>query len=75
MSIRAKGVSRGVHNIAFLLSPDHFHAFDLVFFSFFFFGHLFIMKGCQKLYPGIQGRHWPVLFDEVQWETGQVVGS
>jgi hypothetical protein len=27
-------VSTGVHNIAFLLSPDRFHAFDL-----FFFGH------------------------------------
>jgi len=26
-------VSRGVHNIAFLLSPDHFRAFDLCFFT------------------------------------------
>jgi hypothetical protein len=31
MSICAKGVSRGVHNIAFLLSPDRFRAFDLFF--------------------------------------------
>ena len=33
VSIFAKGVSRGVHNIAFLLSPDRFCAFDLYFFS------------------------------------------
>lgn len=32
MSICAKGVSRGVHNIAFLLSPDRFRAFDLFLF-------------------------------------------
>ena len=32
MSICAKGVSRGVHNIAFLLSPDRFRAFTFVFF-------------------------------------------
>jgi hypothetical protein len=32
MSVWAKGVSRGVHNIAFLLSPDRFRAFDLYFF-------------------------------------------
>jgi hypothetical protein len=31
MSICAKGVSRGVHNIAFSLSPDRFRAFDLFF--------------------------------------------
>jgi hypothetical protein len=31
MSIFAKGVSRGVHNIAFLLSPDRFCAFTLFF--------------------------------------------
>ena len=47
MSVCAKGVSRGVHNIAFLLSPDRFGAFDL-----FFFGphpqpRLGIMKGHQ----------------------------
>lgn len=35
MSICAKGVSRGVHNIAFSLSPDRFRAFDL------FFLHIF----------------------------------
>src|SRR6266436_4971026 len=50
MSICAKGVSRGVHNIAFLLSPDRFRAFDLFFFFslalfrafalFFFFAHI-----------------------------------
>jgi hypothetical protein len=34
MSVWAKGVSRGVHNIAFLLSPDRFRAFDLLFFRF-----------------------------------------
>jgi hypothetical protein len=33
MSICAKGVSTGVHNIAFLLLPDHFRAFDLFFFG------------------------------------------
>jgi hypothetical protein len=33
VSICAKGVSRGVHNIAFLLSPDDFRAIDLVFFT------------------------------------------
>ena len=33
VSICAKGVSRGVHNIAFLLSPDGFRAFNLVFFT------------------------------------------
>jgi hypothetical protein len=33
VSIFAKGVSRGVHNIAFLLSPDRFRAFDLYFAS------------------------------------------
>ena len=33
VSIFAKGVSRGVHNIAFLLSPDRFCTFDLYFFS------------------------------------------
>jgi hypothetical protein len=32
VSICAKGVSRGVHNIAFLLSPDDFRANDLFFF-------------------------------------------
>jgi hypothetical protein len=32
MFICAKGVSTGVHNIAFLLLPDRFRAFDLVFF-------------------------------------------
>lgn len=32
MSVCAKGVSRGVHNIAFSLSPDRFRAFDLFFF-------------------------------------------
>jgi hypothetical protein len=32
MSIFAKGVSRGVHNIAFSLLPDHFHALDFDFF-------------------------------------------
>ena len=31
VSICAKGVSRGVHNIAFLLSPDLFRVFDLCF--------------------------------------------
>lgn len=36
MSICAKGVSTGVHNIAFSLSPDRFRAFDLVFFLLFF---------------------------------------
>src|ERR1700755_1255501 len=52
MSVCAKGVSRGVHNIAFLLSPDHFRAFDLFFLSFFFWPHpqprLGIMKGHQN---------------------------
>jgi len=33
VSICAKGVSRGVHNIAFSLSPDLFRAFDLFFFA------------------------------------------
>ena len=33
MSICAKGVSRGVHNIAFSLSPDRFRAFDLFLFA------------------------------------------
>ena len=33
VSIFPKGVSRGVHNIAFLLSPDHFCVFDFVFFQ------------------------------------------
>lgn len=33
MSICAKVMSRGVHNIAFSLSPDGFWAFDSVFFS------------------------------------------
>ncbi len=33
MSVCAKGVSRGVHNIAFSVSPDRFRAFDLFFFS------------------------------------------
>ena len=28
VSVSAKGVSRGIHNIAFLLSPDCFRAFD-----------------------------------------------
>jgi hypothetical protein len=32
MSIFAKSVSRDVHNIAFLLSPDHFHALDFEYF-------------------------------------------
>src|SRR6267142_370469 len=32
VSICAKGVSRGIHNIAFLLSPDDFRADDLLFF-------------------------------------------
>lgn len=32
VSIFAKGVSKGVHNIAFLLSPDRFRVFDLKFF-------------------------------------------
>jgi hypothetical protein len=32
MSVCAKGVGRGVHNIAFSLSPDRFRAFDLLFF-------------------------------------------
>lgn len=40
MSICAKGVSTGVHNIAFLLLPDHFRAFDL-----FFFWHIL---GCNE---------------------------
>jgi hypothetical protein len=31
VSICAKRVSRGAHNIAFLLSPDRFRAFDLFF--------------------------------------------
>jgi len=34
MSICAKRVSRGVHNIAFSLSPDRFRAFDLFFLGF-----------------------------------------
>jgi hypothetical protein len=34
MSVCAKGVSRGVHNIAFSVSPDRFRAFDLLFFFF-----------------------------------------
>jgi hypothetical protein len=33
VSIFAKGVSKGVHNIAFSLWPDHFRAFDLKFFT------------------------------------------
>src|ERR1700733_10004476 len=37
MSVCAKGVSRGVHNIAFSVSPDRFRAFDSFFFFFFFF--------------------------------------
>jgi hypothetical protein len=32
MSVCAKGVSRGVHNIAFSVSPDRFRAFDFVLF-------------------------------------------
>jgi hypothetical protein len=33
MSICAKGVGKGVHNIAFSLSRDRFRAFDLFFFA------------------------------------------
>ena len=32
VSVFAKGVSKGVHNIAFSLWPDRFRAFDLYFF-------------------------------------------
>jgi len=54
MSICAKGVSRGVHNIAFLLSPDCFCTFDLcfVFENFFFlFKKIFV---CFFSYKGHQ---------------------
>lgn len=44
VSICAKGVSRGVHNIAFSLSPDNFRAIDL-----FFLGWLATLK---------QWTHW-----------------
>lgn len=45
MSICTKGVSRGVHNITFLLSSDHFHMFDL-----FFFHGPSVTKGAQSMY-------------------------
>jgi hypothetical protein len=45
VSICAKGVSTGVHNIAFSLSPDRFRAFDL----FFFFGAMTVhIKGFDQ---------------------------
>jgi hypothetical protein len=54
VSICAKGVSRGVHNIAFSLSPDLFRAFDL------FFLHILNPKvdrhvplGCMMMLRGI----------------------
>ena len=47
VSICAKGVSRGVHNIAFLVSPDDFRAYDLFFLS----SHkgLQVLVSCKQL--------------------------
>jgi len=46
VSIFAKGVSKGVHNIAFLLSPDCFRPFDLYFFSAYGFWLDNVLRDC-----------------------------
>jgi hypothetical protein len=52
MSISAKGVSRGVHNIAFSLLRDHFRALDLVFFFGFF--HLEVPGRAWRVATGVK---------------------
>ena len=59
MSVCAKGVSRGVHNIAFSVSPDRFRAFDFVLFFFFF---------CI-------GRGKPFLVTNHHWGTSRTIAN
>jgi len=66
MSICAKRVSRGVHNIAFSLSPDRFRAFDLFFFG--VFGRLLSNNESKAM----RGSHRRSPLSEKQ---GSVLGS